>query len=127
MSGSNIKLLENYINYLSAKSKVINKNIANIGTDNYKREEVEFKNILNNNISSMLKTTNEKHINDAQPNSANYEIVEDKSKNMPSGKNNVDIDTEMMNLAENTIRFKFASKKIAMHYKELQKIIHGGR
>ena len=56
MAATNIKVLEDFIDYCSLRNKVISKNIANIGTQNYKREDVVFKDILNENMS-ILKTT----------------------------------------------------------------------
>ena len=46
MAVSTIRLLENLIDFCSLKNKVISKNIANVGTEGYKREDVEFKSLL---------------------------------------------------------------------------------
>jgi len=124
MAVSNVKLLENLINYCSLKNKVISKNIANVGTRNYKREDVEFKSLLIESNSS-TKITNEKHIKTVPVENPYYEVSKDKEKEMLSGINNVDIDKEMAELAENTLLFKFASKKIGDYYKGLQNVIKG--
>ena len=124
---STIKLLENLINYCSVKNSVISKNLANIGTENYQREDVSFKSLFTSEVNSNLKTTNQKHLStnaDTMPDS-NIEIVEDKNEDMMSGINNVDIEKEMADLAENTLQFKFASKKIGNYYQTLQKVIKG--
>jgi len=128
MPTENIKLLENYISYCTAKNRAINKNIANVGTKDYKREEVVFKDILQDNINSALKTTESKHFGAINNNSGEGEIVitKDKSTEMASGINNVDIDNEMAELAENSIKFKFAAKKIGNYYKDLQNVIKNG-
>ena len=119
MAGSNIKLLENYIDFLSQKSKVINKNISNIGTANYRREDVNFKNVLNTEMASKLKVTDGKHLNSTSSTSVPFESIVDKEDTMISGMNNVDMDSEMMSLAENSLKYKFASKKIGGYYKKL--------
>jgi flagellar basal-body rod protein FlgB len=126
MAGSNIKLMENYIDYLSERTKAINKNIANIGTERYKREDVKFVNVLDNEMKNNLKVSNPKHLTSADNTSQSYKLEVDRNDSMVSGLNNIDIDEEMMNLAENTIRFKFTSRKISNHFKTLQKIITGG-
>ncbi len=123
---SNIKLLENLINYCSARNSVISQNIANIGTQNYKRQEVVFKDVLSNQISN-LKTTESKHIslNGTSNDDEFITVVDDNNPDMVSGINNVDIEKEMAELAENTLQFKFAAKKISTYYKNLQKVIKG--
>lgn len=127
MPAENIKMLENYISYCSAKNKVLNKNIANVGTKDYKREDVAFKNLLEENINSSLKITNEKHLGVANDSGSNeFEITEDKSTDMASGINNVDIDSEMAELAENSIKFKFAAKKVGNFYRDIQNVIKNG-
>jgi len=124
-----IKLLQNLLDYCSVKNNVIAKNISNIGTENYKREDVVFKDMLDENVSSFLMTDNEKHLSSLQINNSNdskYETVYDNSTEMDSGVNNVNIEREMSELAENTLRFKFASKKVGEYYKNIQSVIKGG-
>lgn len=124
MAVTNIKVLEDFIDYCSLRNKVISKNIANIGTQNYKREDVVFKDLLNENMSK-LKTTDPKHFGTVNFESEN-EIKVDNSKDMVSGVNNVNIDEEMAELAKNTLQFKLASKKIGDYFKILQGVIKGG-
>jgi flagellar basal-body rod protein FlgB len=123
-----IKLLESLLDYCAVKNRVISKNIANIGTENYKREEVEFKNIFESNIQSTLKTENSKHIGMTNTGyeSDKFNVVLDKESEESSGINNVNIEDEMSQLAENTLRFKFASKKSGEYYRLIQNVIKGG-
>ena len=123
-----IKLLQNLLDYCSVKNKVIAKNIANIGTENYNREDVTFKNMLNENIGEVLRTNDPKHIGTLRTENSldsNYDIIEDKSEDMESGINNVNIEKEMSELAENALRFRFASKKVGDYYKLMQTVIKG--
>ncbi len=124
MAATNIRVLEDFIDYCSLKNKIISKNIANIGTQNYKREDVVFKDLLNDNMS-LLKTTDPKHFSTVNFESENT-IKVDNSKDMVSGVNNVNIDEEMAELAKNTIQFKLASRKIGDYFKTLQGVIKGG-
>jgi flagellar basal-body rod protein FlgB len=128
MSG-NVKLLENLLNYCTEKNKVIAKNLSNIGTERYQREDIVFKDILDQNVGSLLKTENSKHIANLNANPStdeNFEHTYDDSSEMASGVNNVNIEKEMSDLAENTLRFKFASRKIGDYYKNIQNVIKGG-
>jgi flagellar basal-body rod protein FlgB len=125
MQSSGIKSLEKFIDYCSTKNKVISKNIANIGTENYKRQDVDFKSILSENMGQM-KATNPKHLKLTQGSKPNFEITKDNSLDNVSGVNNVDIDQEMSELAANSIQFRFASRKIGDYYRNLQNVIKGG-
>jgi len=129
MAASNINLLENYISHLSTKNKVISQNIANIGTEGYTRQNVKFQDMLSNEMNSSVKKTDKKHMNLASPSELGIQnnIFLDKSKEPNGGINNVDIETEMAELAENAINFKFSAKKIAGHFQLLREVIKGGR
>ncbi len=124
MASFNIKLLENFIDYTSLRNKVISKNIANIGTSGYKREDVEFKDVFTEHLST-LKKTDSRHIS-VTPETNQTEITEDNSQDMVSGINNVNIDEEMAELAKNTIQFKLASNRIGDYFRILQTVINGG-
>jgi len=96
-----------------------------VGTQNFKREDVEFKSLLVE-LNSAAKVTNEKHIKTGPAENPYYEVSKDKEDEMLSGINNVDIDKEMAQLAENTLLFKFASRKIGDYYRGIQNVIKGG-
>jgi flagellar basal-body rod protein FlgB len=126
---SSVKLLQNLLNYCSEKNRVIAKNISNIGTENYKRQDVLFKEVLNESSNSIIKTTNQKHLGGTQTiseNSSTFEYTEDKNEEMISGENNVNIEKEMSELAENALRYKFASRKVGDYYRNLQSVIKSG-
>lgn len=124
MQSSGIKTLEKFIDYCAVKNKVISKNIANIGTENYRRQDVDFKTVLNN--VGQIKATNPKHLKLPENNPNSFELSKDKSMENVSGVNNVDIDKEMSELAANSIQFRFASRKIGDYYRGLQNVIKGG-
>ena len=130
MSTSSTELVKKLLNYTTLKQKVISKNIANANTKGYKKEDVKFESFLTDSISSSsLKTTNSKHINANQielPNNAQINIVKDDSPGNLDG-NNVDIDSEMAEMAKNTMMFKFAARKINGYYTTLQNVIKGGK
>ncbi|MCF6270044.1 MAG: flagellar basal body rod protein FlgB [Melioribacteraceae bacterium] len=129
MAVGTIKLLENYIGHLSTKNKVIANNIANIGTEGYVRQNVKFDDMLQNEMNSKMKTSDNRHIRMTKPTDMGMqnEIFLEKNKEANGGINNVDIETEMAELAENAINFKFTSRKIAGHFRSLREVIKGGR
>ena len=129
MSNSNVELLKNLLDYTALKQKVISKNIANAGTIGYKRKDIEFKDFLDNNINSSVIKTNSKHISMnsiERPNESNIQIINDENAASNSGINNVDIDKEMAEMAENSIVFKVAARKLNGYYRTMQKVIKGG-
>lgn len=124
------KSLENFLSYLTVKNHTIANNLANMGTVNYKREDVKFKDVLDSEFGKgAIRTTNSRHLDfdgTAAGDKQSWEIVQDDQTDYFSGKNNVDIDREMADLAQNTIKYKFATKKVGKYYKNLQEVIKNG-
>ena len=112
-----IKILENLLNYSSLKQKVISENIANTETIGYKRRDVDFKDLLESGMKTLSNLDLKK---------TDFKVTIDKSKENVSGVNNVDVNKEMADMAQNSIMFKFGAKKINTYYQTLQKIIRGG-
>ncbi|MBU1101692.1 MAG: flagellar basal body rod protein FlgB [Bacteroidetes bacterium] len=119
------KPLENLIQFSTIKNKVISENISNISTKDYSRKDVSFQNILASNMSAM-KSTNEKHVGN-NLDSPEFQIITEKNGDSGSGVTNVNIDKEMADLAENSIRYKFATRKLGLYYKNLQEVIKGDK
>jgi flagellar basal-body rod protein FlgB len=129
MSVSTIKLLENFVDFCSTKNKVISQNISNIGTTNYQRKDVEFKEIMSGNNDTVLKTSEMKHFSTGNIDTSGtpgYEIIKSDGNENESGVNNVDIDKEMASLAKNSLNFSFAAKKISEYFKDIQGVIKSG-
>lgn len=129
MSGSNIQLLEKFIDYCSVKNKTISRNIANIGTSNYSRQDVSFDEILSENVNNRLITDNPKHIPLSTMDNTGMDIsvVKDGKTEGTSEVNNVNLEKEMSELAKNSLNFKFASKKLGSYYRDIQSAIKGGQ
>lgn len=129
MSEPTVVMLEKLIGYASTKQKVINKNIANLSTENYQREEVTFQDFLSDSSNGNLNISNSKHIEIQSPKNleANLSVVKSSTGEMHSGVNNVDVEKEMAELAENTIVYKFAIRKLSGYFKSVQNVIKGGR
>jgi flagellar basal-body rod protein FlgB len=126
---SNVKLLSNLLDYCAEKNRVIARNISNLATEGYKRQDVVFKEVLNESSNSLMRTSNSRHIKNIEDPSAaggKFEYINDESEEMSSGANNVTIEREMSELAENSLRFKFASKKVGEYYRTMQNVIKGG-
>lgn len=115
-------LLKDDLNVSALRNRVIANNISNINTAGYKRKYVSFEDTLQNTIKSVsLKTSSEKHISSSSE-SGDERIITDNSTSTRSDGNNVDIDTEMVNLTANNMMYeslttalnnRFAMNKIA--------------
>ena len=96
-------LIKEDLNVSALRNKVIANNISNINTAGYKRKYVSFEDTLQNTKKSVsLKTTSEKHISSSND-SGDKRIITDNSTSTRSDGNNVDIDTEMVNLTANNM------------------------
>ncbi len=123
---SEIKLLQDFASYCTQRNKIISQNIANIGTENYRSQDVVFKNVLDDNMKSYLKPADGIQLADSENNSTPpYEIITDNSKDNVSEVNNVDIDKQMANLAQNQLNFSFATNKIGDYFKDIDSVIKG--
>jgi len=122
-----IQVLQKLVSYSALRQKTISKNIANLSTENYQREEVRFNDLFNEQMNANLKVTETKHFNDIKntnPESA-YVVVKDDSTELNSGINNVNVEKEMADLAENSLMYKFAAKRLSSYFKTLQSVIKG--
>lgn len=105
----NYYLIKKSLDASSERSRVIAHNIANVNTPGYKASHVIFEEKLNDILSSekiSLKTTHKNHISDSSTISKiEPEIKVDNSTSMRLDGNNVDIDSEMADMAANSILY----------------------
>ena len=101
----------NYINVLDkaadaswTRNELITNNLANVSTPNYKRKDIEFQTYLANELKG--KGTLDQKVAGADLNSLEATVYTDQSSlSYRLDGNNVDIDTESANEAENQIRY----------------------
>lgn len=122
-----LQILEKGLNALSARQTAISNNIANVETPNYKAVDVAFENSLRQALSSngstlTVQRTDEDHL---RPMSMAGEVEDVDSQmfrrtgtSMRLDGNNVDVETEMVRLAETALRYQsfttLASRKLAL-------------
>lgn len=126
-------VLEKSLNAAWARNDVISQNLANVDTPEYKRKDIAFEEFLND---SMGKTSLEGNLTDKRHipiNGGNVEkiepaLVEDNSdSSMRIDRNNVDIDSEMANLAKNQIKYNALIQMINGSYSRIKSVISEGR
>ncbi|RKD27794.1 flagellar basal-body rod protein FlgB [Caminicella sporogenes DSM 14501] len=113
------------------RNEAISNNIANVNTPGYKRKDVKFEKILKeflNDNSFKLKTTHPKHIsnkNDIED--IEIQITTEYNTSFRKDENNVNIDTEMAELAKNTIKFNALIKQLNGKLHRIKMCITDGR
>ena len=85
--------IEQYMNLVSARQKLVASNIANADTPGYQTKDIDFENELQSQMSG------------SKPN-----VIEVSGLKNKNDGNNVDMDREARLLAENALRFSVASQ-----------------
>src|SRR5690554_6347213 len=104
-------LLQKALDASWLRHKVISNNIANVETPNYKAYRVEFEDLLRDAVKARSltpTTTDPKHFSNEGNGleGVNPRIVRDRSTSTRMDGNNVDIDVQAANLANNTIMYQ---------------------
>jgi flagellar basal-body rod protein FlgB len=124
-----INTLQQSLNYASVKNQTIASNISNVDTPNYKAKDVVFKDLLQQEIASSItaKRTHPRHLPFGQDQRLSYEIAQRNNTTYNHNGNNVDIDKEMAELAQNQIYYQSLVDRINGKFNSLQTVIRGGR
>jgi flagellar basal-body rod protein FlgB len=111
----------------------LNNNIANVTTPNYKRQDITFQAELQRALDSEkyspeveLKTTDERHIPTSRP--IDYRtVMPNKVTEFNTYQNNngnsVDIDTEMLESAKNTMYYNEIAQRMTKEFNKLKFIL----
>lgn len=125
-SGS-ISLLEQSLDYATVKQRVISNNIANVDTPNYKAKDVHFRALLEQEMNRTFRVqlTNEKHIPISVSGYSPIQITTSSVQYNHNG-NSVDMDSEMVKLAENQIYYNAMVDRLNGKFQTLKSVIKGG-
>jgi flagellar basal-body rod protein FlgB len=122
-----IPILLRMQNVSAFKQRTIANNIANVAVPDYRRKDVEFKEYLNQAKQSphlRIARTHPMHL----PVTTDLEglrVVESMEGENTTGINNVDVDTEMAELAQNQLMFNIEVTLMGRAFQGLQKAIRG--
>lgn len=120
--------LENALDYSAQRNKVISNNIANADTPFYKSKDVRFKTHLQRALDQQLdnKRTHPKHFQFSNTNEP-FLTVTNRHTTFNHNGNNVDMDKEMSNLAENQIYYRSVVDQVNNQFNRIQTVVRGGR
>lgn len=125
------QILEKSLDSSALRQKVISNNIANVNTPKFKRSDVHFEEELAKVLdkkSLKLAGTDEQHIGIKRGiDKIAPKIIPDQSTTMRTDDNNVDIDAEMVHLAQNQIYYDALVQRINGKFGSLRTVITEGR
>ncbi|MCM3699149.1 flagellar basal body rod protein FlgB [Paenibacillus macerans] len=111
LNGLGFNRLESALEAANLRQGVISNNIANEDTPYYKRSSVSFESLLQGELNGGMpalqgKRTDSRHfVIGPQTGIPEPKVLTDESTIMNNNQNNVDIDSEMTQLAENQLRY----------------------
>ena len=111
-----IQLLEKVMDVSALRHRVLANNLANADTPRFTRSDVKFNELLTNAIE----TGDADKIAKVQP-----EVVQDTDSGYRPDGNNVSLQREMGEIAENSLIYQFSSSAISRKYALLKKAING--
>lgn len=119
----------NYINVLDkaadaswTRNQLISNNIANVSTPNYKRKDIEFQTYLARELQGVGNL--DQKVAGTDMNSLEASVYTDHSSlSYRLDGNNVDIDTESANLAENQIRYYTLLDSMTQEFSRIKSVL----
>lgn len=122
-----VPVLNAVLDVTQLRQRVIANNIANVSTKGYRKQDVQFKEYLESFVRKPAvegQMTNGRHMPIPKP-IAHPIVYEPETSLNDSGLNNVDIDREMADLAENHLFFNVGQRLIRGQFDGLKKSISG--
>ena len=121
---SYVNILDKTLDASWTRQTAIANNLANVDTPTYKRKDVEFKNILESELSSPKYRSLDQAVRHADLDSLDAQVYTDHSNfSYRIDKNNVDVDTENVELASNEIKYNALVQSIDQEFKNIKSVI----
>ena len=129
LGDSTIQTARSWLNGLSRRQQAISDNIANIDTPGYVAKEVPFEQELQRAMgqgNARLATTNARHIaaSTSSRNQVGLQAAQEMTTQRRDG-NSVDIDQQMVSLAETQMRYQAAASALNTKIATLRNVIRG--
>ena len=120
-----------YINVLTKaadaswkRESILANNIANVNTPNYKRKDLDFESVLRQELSNFKYTSLDekvRHVDLSQLNPTPY--YDHKNFSYRLDGNNVDIDTENVELASEQIKYQALTTGISQEFQRMKSVL----
>lgn len=127
LNGPVLNVLQKGLEASSMRQQVLSNNVANIDTPNFKRSDVDFQAVLGVALGDKsrilsLKLTSPKHIPGLADGNGSG-VVMDETTSLRNDGNNVDVDREMSNVAENGLYYSSLTRAISSQLGLLRMVI----
>lgn len=130
-SSGSLEHLKRGLDAYALRQRVIAENIAQAETPGFKSRSVEFEALLrraggNAGASGLsMRTGSARHMPVQEGPLPAARIADESTRAMDNGVNDVSMDMEMAALAENSLKYKLASRILAARYQKLKSAIRG--
>jgi flagellar basal-body rod protein FlgB len=126
------QLVESALTGLAARQRTIGDNVANADTPGFKASRVEFEGLLRNAVDRqssfrLLRAGGVAEAPRAEPASVLPQVVQDTQTTRRADGNNVDIDAEMLQLAETNLTYNALTQITSSRLQLLRTVISEGR
>jgi|SRR5680860_359039 len=127
LNGPVLNVLQKGLEASSMRQQVLSNNVANIDTPNFKRSDVDFQAVLGAALGEKgstlaMKLTSTHHI-PGLADKGGIGVVMDQATSLRNDGNNVDVDREMTNVAENGIYYNSLTRAISSQLGLLRMVI----
>lgn len=121
---SYINILEKAADASWTRESLIANNLANVDTPGYKRQDIDFQTALKNELSNYKYTSLDKKVDAVQLTELNPMVYTDNgSYSYRLDGNNVDVDTEQVELASEQIKYQALTTSITSEFQRLQTVL----
>ena len=121
---SYINILDKAADASWVRESLIANNIANNDTPGYKRQDIDFQSVLKNELSNYKYMNLDQKINSVNLSRLNPQVYTDHGNfSYRLDGNNVDIDTEQVELASEQIKYQALTTSINSEFQRLQTVI----
>ena len=118
---SYINVLNKAANASWQREETIMNNLANVNTPGYKRKDVDFQSVLRQELGNMKYKTLDSKVANADLSHLNAKVYYDHANySYRVDKNNVDIDTENVELASEKIRYDALTDSMTQEFSRLK-------
>ncbi|MGA2192235.1 MAG: flagellar basal body rod protein FlgB [Nitrospirota bacterium] len=123
-----VSTLEAVLDIRSEKHKGISENIANMDTPGYRAKKLDFKSMLASRLGDGAQMTKTSPLHQDPPSSASEITASSSEKGGVKGLdgNDVNMEDELVDLAENSLMYDATAQVISARFKMLTTAINGG-
>ncbi|MCL6453490.1 MAG: flagellar basal body rod protein FlgB [Alicyclobacillus sp.] len=120
------QILQNALNAANLRQTVYANNIANADTPGFKRSDVAFESLLASALGTGTGAFGTAAPNWSAALGVQPVVTTDATTSVDNNGNNVNVDDEMVSLAENQLRYNALTEDVSMRLTRLQTAINGG-